>query len=193
LGKSKLVSDLQTIDCQYLWDKNRLDKRKFFLSESDLEAYLILSLKNLNSREYKNLDKLLNKYEDNHLQLSEVYNQFIFGNTYPSDMAIVNKSNINVFELKKGKFTNDMFQQLEKEIKKHLYYSIFSDRVKSICNTKRFNFYLVCSKDNDNIKFKRSIIEKYCELCGRIGSLRENTFTFVEYSLKDNEVLFEEI
>jgi len=193
LRKNKLVNELQAINCEYLWNKNRLDKRKIFSSESDLEAYLILSLKNPNSREYNNLSKLLNKYEGNHLQLSEVYNQFIFGNAYPSDVVILNESNINILELKKGKFTQNMFQQLEKEIKKHLYYSMFSDRVKSICNAKRFNFYLVCSKDSDNVKFKRSIIEKYCDLCRRIGSIRENTITFVEYSVKDNEVLFEEI
>ena len=86
-----------------------------------------------------------------------------------------------------------MFQQLEKEIKKHLYYSMFSDRVKSICSANRFNFYLICSKDSDNVKFKQSIIEKYCDLYGRIGSIRENTITFVEYFVKDDGVVFEEI
>lgn len=193
LRKSKLINELQTINCQYLWDKNRLDKRKFFSSESDLEAYLILSLRNPKSSEYNDFSRLLNKYEGNHLQLSEIYNQFIFGNAYPSDVAILNQSNINVLELKKDKFTRNMFEQLEKEIKKHLYYSMFSDRVKSICNASRFNFYLICSKDSDNVKFKRSIIQKYHDLCRRIGSIRESTITFVEYTVKDNEVLFEEM
>ena len=45
-GKSKLNSTLIDINCKYIWDKNKLDKRHYFSSESDLESYIILSLKN---------------------------------------------------------------------------------------------------------------------------------------------------
>jgi hypothetical protein len=193
LQKSQLTNELETINCLYLWEKNKLDKRKIFSSESDLEAYLILSLKNPESRAYNNLNNLLNKYADNDLHLSEVYNQFIFGNAYPSDVTILNQTNMNVLELKKGELTPNVLQQLEKEVKKHLYYSVFSDRVKAICDGERFNFYLICSKHSGNTKFKQSIIEKYDDLCRRIGPIRENTVTFVEYTIKDNEVFFEEI
>lgn len=193
LGKSQLINELETINCKYLWERNKLDKRKLFSSESDFEAYLILSLKNPESREWDNLKHLLNKYADNHLHLSEIYNQFIFSNAYPSDVTILNQTNMNVLELKKGELTPNVLQQLEKEVKKHLYYFMFSDRVKAICNGERFNFYLICSKHSGNTKFKQSIIEKYDDLSRRIGPVRENTITFVEYTIKDNEVFFEEI
>ena len=91
----------------------------------------------------KALTKLLNKYKSNDLQFSEIYNQFIFGNAYPSDIVILNKDNINVFELKKDKLTNNTIPQIEKEIKKHLYYSLFSNRIESDKDIKRFNFYLI--------------------------------------------------
>jgi hypothetical protein len=193
LQKTKLKNELEIINCGYLWTKNRLNNRNYFSSESDLEAYLLFSLKNPESREYNSISRLLDKYEHNDLQISEVYNQFVFGNAYPSDMAILNRSNINVFELKKGKFTQSMFQQIEKEITKHLYYSIFSERIRSIISEERFNFYLICLKDEDNLNFKRFITKRYDDLCGRMKSTRENTFTFIEYSVEDNQVLFEEM
>jgi hypothetical protein len=193
LQKNELKTELRIIDCQYLWRKNKLDNRKYFSSESDLETYLIFSLKNPNSREYNSISRLLNKHEGNDLQISEIYNQFIFGNAYPSDMVILNKNNINVFEFKKGKFAQSTFQQLEKEIKKHIYYSMFSERLKAICSEKRFNFYLVCLEDAANSKAKKFIIQKYHNLCERTGTARENNITFVEYTAGDDEVLFREI
>ncbi len=189
----ELRGDLVDIHCHYIWDKNKLDKRHYFSSESDLESYIILSLKNAKSEEYKNLDKLLNKYKSNDLQFSEIYNQFIFGNAYPSDIVILNKDSINVFELKKDKLANNIIPQIEKEIKKHLYYSLFSDRIKSDNNLKRFNFYLVYSKDNDNSQHKRLIFEKYNDLCKKVDTLRENTITFVEYYAKDKILILEEV
>ena len=189
----ELREDLIDIHCHYIWDKNKLDKRHYFSSESDLESYIILSLKNAESEEYKSFDKLLNKYKSNDLQFSEIYNQFIFGNAYPSDIAILNKDNINVFELKKDKLANNIIPQIEKEIKKHLCYSLFSDRIKSDKNLKRFNFYLVYLKDSDNSQHKQLIFEKYNDLCKKVDTLRENTITFVEYCVKDNILILEEV
>lgn len=193
LKKGKLINELQTINCQYLWEKNRLDRRKIFSSESDLEAYLALSLKNPESKEYNNLNHLLNKYTDNHLHLSEVYNQFIFGNAYPCDILTLNEKNINVFELKRDKLTQNITPQIEKEIKKHLYYSIYSDRIKSNGNLRRFNFYLICSRDQNNKHFKKLIYEKYFHLCSKLNNLRENTITVVEYRVNNNILLLEEV
>ncbi len=189
----ELREDLIDIHCPYIWDKNKLDKRHYFSSESDLESFIILSLKNAKSEEYKSLAKLLNKYKSNDLQFSEIYNQFIFGNAYPSDIVILNKDNINVFELKKDKLANNIIPQIEKEIKKHLYYSLFSDRIKSYKNLKRFNFYLVYLEDSDNSQYKRLIFEKYNELCKKVDALRENTLTFVEYYVKNKVLILEEV
>ena len=83
--------------------------------------------------------------------------------------------------------------EMEKEIKKHLYYSMFSERIKALCSEKRFNFYLFCLGDTTNLRAKEFIIQKYHDLSERIGSVRENSFTFVEYTVRDDEVLFGEI
>ena len=122
LQKGNSDKDLIPVDNKYIWDKNKLDKRRYFSSESDMESYIIISLKSSQGKVYDNLATLLNRYPNNDLQLSEVYNQFIFGNAYPADLVVLNKKNINVFELKKDKLTNNNIPQIEKEIKKHLYY-----------------------------------------------------------------------
>ncbi len=193
IQQSKLKNDLIDINCKYIWDKNKLDKKRYFSSESDLETYILLSLKNTGSEMYKSLSKLLNKHKNNELQFSQIHNQFIFGNAYPSDIVVLNKGNINVFELKKDKLTNNIIPQIEKEIKKHLYYSLFSDRIKSDDGLKKFNFYLVYLKDNDNSQHKLLLFEKYNDLCKKIDTLRENTITFVEYYVKDNILILEEV
>ena len=193
--KSSIQSNLKNIssniDCEYIYNKNKLDKKCYFSSESDLEAYIIFSIKITKSDEYKNVNKLLNKYPNNGLQC-EIYNQFIFGNAYPSDIVILNKENINVFELKKDKLSNSNIAQIEKEIEKHLYYSLFSNRIKSNTGINRFNFYLTYLKDNASEQFEQSIIKKYKHLCNKIIGLRENTITFVEYEVKDKILLLEE-
>jgi len=185
--------ELTPIDREYIWQKNRLDRRSTFSSESDLESYLILSLKNPECQEYESLQKLLMKYQSNELDLSEIYNQFIFGNAYPCDILILNGKNINVFELKRDKLTRNIIPQIEKEIKKHLYYSIYSDRIKSNSDLRRFNFYLICSKDQNNKHFKKLIYEKYFRLCDKLTNLRENTITIVEYHMNNNILFLEEI
>jgi predicted Zn-dependent protease with MMP-like domain len=169
-----------------------LDKKRFFSSESDLESYIIFSLKKIDSEEYENINKLLGKYRNNQLRSSNVHNQFIFGNAYPSDIAILNKNNINVLELKKDKLSNSIILQIEKEIKKHLCYSLFSHRIESK-NIERFNFYLIFLRDKDNNQFKQIIFEKYNNLCKQLDALRENNITFVEYYVKDSILYLEEV
>lgn len=190
--QGNLKNTSSDIDCEYIYNKNKLDKKCYFSSESDLETYIIFSTKITKSDEYKNVNKLLNKYPNNGLQYSEIYNQFIFGNAYPSDIVILNKENINIFELKKDKLSNSNIAQIEKEIEKHLYYSLFSNRVKSNTGINRFNFYLTYLKDNASEQFEQSIIKKYKYLCNKIISLRENTITFVEYEVKDKILLLKE-
>ena len=190
--QSNLKNISNDIDCEYIYNKNKLDKKCYFSSESDLETYIIFSIKITKSNEYKNVNKLLNKYPNNGLQCSAIYNQFIFGNAYPSDIVILNKENTNVFELKKDKLSNSNIAQIEKEIEKHLYYSLFSNRIKSNTEINRFNFYLTYLKDNASGQFKQSIIEKYKHLFNKIVYLRENTITFVEYEVKDKMLLLEE-
>lgn len=190
---NKLSGDLTPVDREYIWGKNRLDRSSTFSSESDLESYLVLSLKNPECQENKGLEKLLSKFECNELNLSEIYNQFIFGNAYPCDVLILNEKNINVFELKKDNLARNIIPQIEKEIKKHLYYSIYSDRIKLNGDLRRFNFYLICVRDQNNIHFKKLIYEKYFHLCGKLNNLRENTITVVEYQVNNNVLFLEEV
>jgi len=190
--ESALTNDLIDINREYIYRKNKLGKKNYFSSESDLESYIILSLKNGECEEYKNFNSLLNKYENNDLRFSEIYNQFIWGNAYPSDIVVLNRNNINVFELKKGKLTGNVIPQIEKEIKKHLYYSLFSGRIKSN-DIQRFNFYLIYFKYNENERFKSLIPDKYKQLCDRIQPLRENTITFVQYHFAKNRLILEEV
>jgi hypothetical protein len=192
LAYSELPGSIIDVNCKYLWDKNKLDKKRFFSSESDLESYIIFSLKKIDSEEYENINKLLGKYRNNQLRSSNVHNQFIFGNAYPSDIAILNKNNINVLELKKDKLSNSIILQIEKEIKKHLCYSLFSHRIESK-NIERFNFYLIFLRDKDNNQFKQIIFEKYNNLCKQLDALRENNITFVEYYVKDSILYLEEV
>jgi len=190
--ESTLINDMIHIDCEYICRKNKLDKKNYFPSESDLESYIILSLKNDKSEEYKSVNTLLNKYENNDLQFSEIYNQFIFGNAYPSDIVILNKTNINLFELKKDELTNNVIPQVEKEIRKHLYYSLFSERIKSK-DIQRFNFYLIYFKNSGNERLKSLISGKYKQQCNRMQALRENTITFIEYRFVNNKLILEEV
>jgi hypothetical protein len=190
--KNRLIGDSVDINSKYIWDKNKLGKKYCFSSESDLESYIIISLKCAQSKVYGNVNKLLNKYQNNDFKFSEIYNQFIFGNAYPSDMVILNENNINVFELKKDKLTNNNIPQIEKEIKKHLYYSLFSNRINSN-QIKKFNFYLIFLKNKDNEQFKWLILERFNRLCNKINALRENNITFVEYDVKNDNLILEEL
>ncbi|HKZ38367.1 MAG TPA: hypothetical protein VJ184_11995 [Chryseolinea sp.] len=188
--KIKEVNDLANVDCHYIWAKNKLNRNTRFSSESDMETYIIISLKNANNKEFEYVRNLLKKYSANNLIDSQIYNQFIFGNAYPADIVITNESNINVFELKKDHLTLSQIPQIEKEMKKHLCYSLFSNRIRQT-DTNRFNFYLVTLRDNNNTPFRPIIEDKYWNLCENISTHRENTITFVEYTVNDSGLSFE--
>jgi hypothetical protein len=191
-GETNLGNELSSIDSKFIWDKNKLDRKKSFSSESDFESYLLMSLKDPQSKVYLLLEKLLNKYEQNDLKDSEIYNQFILGNAYPADIVILNQHNINVLELKKESLAQNTLPQIEKEIRKHLVYSLFSKRIESEA-VRRFNFCLILFKADSNKYFKELISEKFRFLCGIMMSPRENTISFWEYSIEENQLLLQEV
>jgi hypothetical protein len=80
--------------------------------------------------------------------------------------------------------TLSQIPQIEKEMKKHLCYSLFSNRIRQI-DTNRFNFYLVTLRDKNNISFKPIIEDKYWNLCEKLRAHRENTITFIEYTVNE--------
>lgn len=188
--KIKEVNELANVDCRYVWVKNKLNRNNRFSSESDMETYVIISLKNTDNKEFEYIRNLLEKYSVNSLIDSKVYNQFIFGNAYPADIVITNERNINVLELKKDPLTLSQIPQIEKEMKKHLCYSLFSNRIQQT-DTNRFNFYLVTLQDMNNTPFRPIIEDKYWNICKKLGTRRENTITFVEYTVNDSGLSFE--
>jgi hypothetical protein len=189
--KIKEVNNLAKVDCHYIWAKNKLDRNNHFSSESDMEAYIVMSLKNADNKESEYVKDLLGKYSANCLINSKVYNQFIFGNAYPADIVIINEYNINVLELKKDPLTLSQIPQIEKEMKKHLCYSLFSNRIRQ-SDTKKFNFYLVTLQDENSTPLRSVIRDKYLNLCNKIRSHRESTLSFVEYKVNNSGISFEE-
>ena len=182
--QKKLDHEIVEVTREYIWQKNRLDKKQQFASESDLETYLLLSLKNKSSCEYKTFNEIMAKYSGNNLIHSIIYNQFIFGNAYPADLVVATDSSINVFELKRDRLTSIIVNQIEKEIRKHLYYSLLSERVVQKDVPKVFNFYLVCLHQG-NKKTKDLISNIYESLQNRIQYPRKNSLIFLEYKLRD--------
>lgn len=189
--KIKEVNNLAAVDCHYIWVKNKLDKNNHFSSESDMEAYIVMSLKNADSKESEYVKDLLGEHSANCLINSRGYNQFIFGNAYPADIVIINECNINVMELKKYPLTLSQIPQIEKEIKKHLCYSLFSNRIRK-SDTKKFNFYLVTLQDEKSTPFRSVIQDKYFNLSNKIRAHRESTLSFVEYKVDERGISFEE-
>lgn len=185
------INTYQKVDSQFIYNKNKLNKKLYFSSESDLESYLIFSLKNSDNQIYKIIEKLLNKHQSNILNKSEIYNQFIFGNAYPSDITIINKGNINIFELKKDELIKNTLPQLEKEIRKHLYYSLFSDRIKNTKTIRQFHFYILCLKNSNNTKMMLEIQRVYKNLLSKIAISRKNTIDLLEYSNKEGKIFIE--
>jgi len=128
------------------------------------------------------------KYSANNLIHSIIYNQFIFRNAYPADLVVATDSSINVFELKRDRLTSIIVNQIEKEIRKHLYYSLLSERVVQKNVPEVFNFYLVCLHQG-NKKTKDLISNIYESLQSRIQYPRKNSLIFLEYELR-NGTLF---
>ena len=180
-----LDHEIVEVTREYIWQKNRLDKARQFASESDLETYLLLSLKDKNSCEYKTFDEIVAKYSGNNLINSTIYNQFILGNAYPADIVVITNDSINVFELKRDSLDKIVVTQIEKEIRKHLYYSLLSERVVQENVSKIFNFYLVCLQQS-NKKPQDSISSIFESLQSRIQYPRKSNLIFLEYELKDD-------
>jgi hypothetical protein len=183
--QKKLDHEIIEINREYIWQKNRLDKKHRFASESDLETYILLSLKNENSFEYKTFGEILAKCSGNDLIDSRIYNQFIFGNAYPADIVVITNDSINVFELKRDSLAHIVVAQIEKEIRKHLYYSLLSERVVQENVSKIFNFYLVCLYQS-NKKSQDSISSIFESSQSRIQYPRKSNLIFLEYELKDD-------
>jgi hypothetical protein len=189
-NKTKEVNDVAHVDCHYIWVKNKLNRSTQFSSESDMETYIIMSLKSANNKEFEYFRNFLGKYSVNSLSDSQIYNQFIFGNAYPADIVITNENNVNVLELKKDHLTLSQIPQIEKEMKKHLCYSLFSNRIRQT-DAHRFNFYLVTLQDQNNASLRPIIEDKYWNLCENLSKHRENTITFVEYTVNHSGLAFD--
>jgi hypothetical protein len=183
----KLDHEIVEVTREYIWEKNRLDKKRQFASESDFETYLLLSLKNKDSSEYKTVNEIMAKYSGNNLVHSAIYNQFIFGNAYPADLVVLTEGSINVFELKRDRLSSIIVNQIEKEMRKHLYYSLLSERVLQKDEPKIFNFYLVCLWQG-NKGTRDSVLNVYESLQSRIGYPRKNNLIFLEYEPRDGRL-----
>jgi hypothetical protein len=79
-----------------------------------------------------------------------------------------------------------MTNQIEKEIRKHLYYSLSSERVMQEKPFRIFNFYLVCCGGDDKTKSSMSSIYEALEERMRYG--RKNNLIFLEYELKNKRL-----
>lgn len=176
------------VDIDFLIKKNNLEKKPFFSSESDLETYILLNLKDKKSILSKQIDKILIRFPNNTFDNSEVYNQFIFGNAYPADLVILNKNNINIFELKKDNLDQNQLPTVRKEIKKHCYYSLFSKRLLPE-GIKTMNFFLVVQKSRVNLQFQDILKEEFKRISKPIDKYRINNFLFLQYYFENGQLL----
>lgn len=175
---------------EFLENKNRLFKKHSFSSESDLESYILLSLKNKNSNIFKNFSEILNYYSNNNLATSIIYNQFILGNAYPSDIVIINDKNINIFELKKDRLGKSALEMVKKEFKKYCYYSLYSPRLLNKNTERRMNFFLAFLK-NGNRNFNKILKKEFEFIVDSINKFRENNFVILEYYIADDKLIFD--
>jgi hypothetical protein len=182
-----LEGDLKPVDAVYILKKNNFHRKGIFEAESDFEAVLTMALRNPYPEGlFKSVEHCLNEVApDNSMSESSVYNQFLLGNAYPADLCIVNDFNINVFELKKDTLANISYDRLKKEIQKHSFYSLFSNRIDNQPAPKRFNFFLACRKDPQNEKFSEKVFTIFNEVVKPLNQFRENKIVVLEYYKKD--------
>jgi len=180
------------VDSEFIANKNKLSKKSFFSSESDLEAFIMLNFKNNKSTVYNQLNKILSNFQNNNLSDSKIYNQFIFGNAYPSDIVISNQDNINILELKKTNLQKEMIVVIKKEIKKYCCYSLYSERLEKNKN-KRINFFLMVLSDKQNLEYKKYLENCFKKTIKPIACFAEFNFAIIEYSLKNQTLLFHKI
>lgn len=156
-----------------------------------METFIIFCLKNQKNITYNSLNKILNIHQKNDLNYSTVYNQFIFGNTYPSDIVILNKNNINILELKKTGLEDSMIPTIKKEINKYCTYSLYSDRLET--NQAQTNFFLIVLKNENNITYKKYLENYFQKSTINISNLKEYNFAIIEYYIEDQNLLFSQI
>lgn len=186
-----IAFEKHTVNIDFLKNKNKITKTPFFSSESDLEALMLLSFKDKDSDLYAQISKILNNFPKNYLDDSEIYNQFIFGNAYPADIVIINKANINIFELKKDSLSQNSLLVLRKEMKKYCYYSLFSRRTQSK-DIKRMNFFLLTLRGANN-KAKKDLYREFGDVNNCVSNIRENNFIFLEYYIDDGRLFIEKV
>lgn len=186
-----LEYDKLKVDQNFIADKNKLYQKLFFSSESDLETFIVLCLKNQESATYKSLSSILNIYPKNKLDYSTIYNQFIFGNAYPSDIVILNKNNINILELKKTYLEKSMLLMIEKEIIKYCTYSFSSDRLEK--NQAQTNFFLIILKNKNNVNFKKYLENYFQKTVRKISNFKKYNFAIIEYYIENQDLLFRQI
>jgi len=183
--------DKSKVDLTFLANKNKLQKKPYFSSESDLESYIILCLKNKKNITYNNLEDILNIYPNNEIDYSSIYNQFIFGNAYPSDIVILNKNNINIIELKKTCLDKNLLPTIEKEIKKYCLYSLYSDRLEE--RYEQINFILIVLKNENNIISKKYLEDYFKKCVANIDKLKKFNFLIAEYYIENQKLLFRKL
>jgi hypothetical protein len=131
----------------------------------------------------------LKHYPNNNLTTSTIYNQFIFGNAYPSDIAIINSANINIFELKKNQFNKSSLEMIKKEFKKYCYYSLNSPRLLDGNTKQRMNFFIAFPKSKIN-NLNKILKKEFRFITEPIDKFRENNFVILEYRITNNKLLF---
>jgi len=192
VGKKNYLLDskISQVNLRFLEYRNRLFKKRSFSSESDLESYILLSLKSKSSSISKNFSKILSHYPDNNLTSSIIYNQFIFGNAYPVDIAIINNNNINILELKKNQLDKSAFKIIKKELKKYCYYSLCSPRLPNKNIKQRMNFFIAFPK-NKNHNLNKVLKKEFKLIINPINKFRENNFIILEYYINGDKLIFD--
>lgn len=183
--------DKLKVEQGFIAKKDKLDKKLSFSSESNLEAFIIFCLKNQKNDTYHSLNNILNTHPKNDLNYSTIYNQFIFGNAYPSDIVILNKNNINILELKRTGLEESMIPTIEKEISKHCIYSLYSDHIET--NDAQTNFSLIILKDKNNISFKKHLEDYFQKTVAEISNLKKYNFMIIEYFIENQNLLFRKV
>lgn len=180
--------DQLKVDQRFITDKNKLYKKLYFSSESDLEAFIMFCLKDKKNDTWRSLNNILNIYPENNLNYSNIYNQFVLGNAYPSDIVILNKNNTNILELKKTSLGKSMIPTIEKEIIKYCTYSLYSDRLET--NKSQTNFFLIVLKSENNINFKKYLNDYFKKNTSKIPNPKKYTFSIIEYAIENQTLLF---
>ncbi|OGB90379.1 hypothetical protein A2625_05725 [candidate division WOR-1 bacterium RIFCSPHIGHO2_01_FULL_53_15] len=180
--------DKLKVNREFIAERNKLYKRQFFSSESDLEAFIIICLKNQKGDTYNSLNNILNIHSRNEINYSTIYNQFIFGNAYPSDIVIFNEANTNILELKRTRLEKDMIPTIEKEIVKYCTYCLYSDRLKT--NQTQINFFLLVLKDKNNIRLKKYFEDYFQKSIANVSKFNKYNFMIIEYYIENQNLLF---